>query len=441
MAASGKTGGYNCEFIDAVPADFLCESCGLVAREPSLTVCCGRHYCHSCISHLLRDCKPCPGCEAVPFSAFLDKNYQRKVLALRVHCMMKDCGCQWTGQSEQLDAHLDVETGDCEYVDIECPEKCGHQIQKHQLAAHLETCHSQVVECDFSYAGCNKKLQRQDMEKHMEESTQEHLTLMAAANVKMSREFKKLQEQFRGYVEQKEKETAEQFKQKDKEIKHFQESFQETQKALQVANEKLQQLEAELRQQTQQLQKRQGELQNKQNRQIQTLDTKIQEKTSQIERRMYDCENYNFPLVRVKLEDKSQFMHTHSGGYKFRFVISEQGLHVSVKLEAHSGPFDDSLQWPAKCTITLRLLNQHRDQDHVTVTKELEWEEPKVEGLDIPALGYRKADGEARRRNKPVSTLISDKFIACNELWWNAERQTQYIKNDYLHFKVTGIQF
>ena len=110
MAVSGKTGGYNCEFIDVVPADFLCESCGLVAREPSLTVCCGKHYCHTCISHLLRDSKPCPGCEAVPFSAILDKNYQRKVLALRVHCTMKDCGCQWTGQLEQLDTHLDVDT-------------------------------------------------------------------------------------------------------------------------------------------------------------------------------------------------------------------------------------------------------------------------------------------------------------------------------------------
>ena len=248
-------------------------------REPSLTVCCGKHCCHTCISHLLRDSKPCPGCEAVPFSAILDKNYQRKILALRVHCTMKDRGCQWTGKLEQLDAHLDVETGDCEYVDIECPEKCGQQIQKCQLDTHianecpmrdfvcmycgfkatynivsnkhwpecqnypvpcpnrcdigavernlledhLNMCSLQVVECDFSYTGCNKKLQRQDMEKHVEESTREHLALMAAASVRMSREFeKRLQEQrdeFRGYLEKKERETAEQLKLKDREIK------------------------------------------------------------------------------------------------------------------------------------------------------------------------------------------------------------------------------
>ena len=520
MAASGKTGGYNCEFIDAAPVDFLCESCGLVAREPSLTVCCGRHYCHSCISHLLRDSKPCPGCEAVPFSAFLDKNYQRKVLALRVHCTMKDRGCQWTGKLEQLDAHLEVETGDCEYVDIECPEKCGHQIQKCQLVAHLDTCHSQVVECDFSYAGCNKKLQRQDMEKHVEESTQEHLTLMAAASVRMSREFekklqeqrdefrgylekkeeretteqlqqsvrnlqelfqkqltqiqdkmtqefeKKLQEQrdeLRGYVEQKERETAEQLRLKDmvikaveeqltRQTKQYQESLQETRATVQ---EKLQQLETEQRQQTQQLQanqnlerevqqlqERQDELETKQDVQTQAVDTKmtdiereIQEKTTQIEKRVQNCENYNFPPIIIDnfkawfrssaATDRSQCMYTHMGGYRFYFVIFEngegegRGTHVSVHFFPSKGPTDGSLRWPAKCTITLQLLNQHRDQDHVTVTKELEWKQP--------------TDG-------PEPIIFSNKFIAHNNLKWNANKRTQFLKDGRLCFRIAQVK-
>ena len=588
MAESSRVGSYRCKFIDDVPELLICGLCKHAANGPSIATCCGELFCKACIASALDEKKPCPSCEEPTFSTFFNRKYERSIKNLRVHCTMKDRGCQWTGQLEQLDVHLEVKTGNCEYVDVNCPKNCGQQIQKCQLAIHianecpnrdfdcmycgfkatyaiisnkhwpecqnypvpcpnkctigavehstlevkrnmledhLNTCPLQVVECDFSYAGCNKKLQRQDMEKHMEESTQEHLTLMAAASVRMSREFeKKLREQrdeFRGYVEQKEKETAEQFKQKDKEIKRFQESFRETQKALQVANEKLQQLQVQIVDVRNQMERRDKETQKKLEQQIQVLTEQLQQKNKeiqnlqqaderlrenlqqnereskekekqlreqlqvkheqakqqtiaveeqlkteskefqeklkeceeqtqqvnqkleseiqQIERRMYDCENYNFPLVRVKLEDKSQYMYTHSGGYKFRFVISGQGLHVSVKLEAHSGPFDGSLRWPAKCTITLRLINQHRDQDHVTVTKELEWEEPRVEGLDIPALGYRKADGKARKRNKPVSILISDKFIACNELWWNAERQTQYIKNDYLHFKVTGI--
>jgi len=159
-------------------------------------------------------------------------------------------------------------TGDCQYVDVECPEKCGQQVQKHQLATHianecpkrdftcmhcdfkatyevvsekhwpecqnypvpcpnrcqigaverntledhLNMCSLQVIECDFSYAGCNEKLQRQDMEKHVEENTQKHLALVAAASMKMIR---KLQDEFRGY----QRETAEQLKQKEGRIK------------------------------------------------------------------------------------------------------------------------------------------------------------------------------------------------------------------------------
>ena len=520
------------------------------------------------------------------------------------------------------------------------------------LEDHLNTCPLQVIECDFSYAGCNKKLQRQDMEKHVEESTREHLTLMAAANVKMGREFeKKLQEQrdeFREYLKQKEKETAGHLEQKDNKIKaveeqlvrqndHFQESLQETQTALQVANEKLQQLEAEQRenvdksqmleaqivdlrnqmekrdeenqrklqkeeeqikvlaeqlqqknkeiqnlqqaderlrenlqrneteqekqlreqlqvkheqakqqmtavekqlkaqskefqvklkeseQQTQQvnqkleravqqLQRKHDDFKTKHDRRTEVAEVKmtaiekqIQEKTTQIEKRVCKCENYNFPPIivthfkprtepttfhksllqqakamhsflvpeattDVKSEPaletlmqqakalearlpphQSQYMYTHSGGYKFRFDIYEngrgggQGTHVSIELVAQKSPTDGYLRWPAKCTITLQLLNQHRDQDHVTVTKELEWEEPRVEGLDIPPLGYRKADGEARRRNRPVQTGVtravtfSDKFIALNDLKWNAEKRTQYLKDDCLHFRITRV--
>ena len=512
MAESSRVGSYKCEFIDDVHELLICGLCKHAANGPSMTTCCGELFCQACIASAIDEKRPCPSCQEPTFSTFLNPRYERDIKNLCVHCTMKDCGCEWTGKLKQLDAHLDVEKGDCEYVDIECPEKCGQQIQKCQLDTHianecpnrdfvcmycdfkaaynivtnehwpecqnypvpcpnrcgigavkrnlledhLNTCPLQVVECDFSYAGCNKKLQRQDMEKHVEESTQEHLVLMAAASVRLQEqrdEFqKKLQEQrdeFQGYLEQKERETAEQLKQKDREIKavdvrlqqsvrqneHLQKSLQEMQAA---TNEKLQQLEAEQRQQTQQLQRRLDELQTKQDRQLRAVNIKI----TQIERKVCDCENYNFPLVKLKLEDRDvqcQFLFTHSGGYKFCFVVSKRGTHVSVKLEAHSGPSDDSLQWPAKCTITLQLVNQHRDQDHVTVTKKLEWEQPWLEEWPIPALGHRKASGKVRRLDRPVSILISDKFITCDDLCWNAERQTQYIKDDHLHFKVIQI--
>ena len=263
MAESSRVGSYKCEFIGDVPELLICGLCKHAANGPSMVICCGELFCKACIASVIEKKTLCPSCEKPTFSAFPNPRYERYIKNLRVRCTMKDRGCQWAEKLEQLEAHLDVETGDCEYVDIECPEKCGQQIQKCRLDTHIakecperdfeceycdfkatydivsnkhwpecknypvpcpnrcdigvvkrsileehsNTCPLQVVECDFSYAGCNKKLQRQDMEKHVEESTREHLALMAAASVRMNREFdKKLQEQrdeFQGYLEQK----------------------------------------------------------------------------------------------------------------------------------------------------------------------------------------------------------------------------------------------
>ena len=83
----------------------------------------------------------------------------------------------------------------------------------------------------------------------MEESTREHLALMAAASVRMTQEFeKKLQEQrdeFRGYLEKKEeRETVEQFQQS---VRNLQESFQK--QLTQVQDRMIQEFEKKLQEQ------------------------------------------------------------------------------------------------------------------------------------------------------------------------------------------------
>jgi len=133
-------------------------------------------------------------------------------------------------------------------------------------------CRLQVIECDFSYAGCNEKVQRQDMEKHVEENTQKHLALVAAASMKTNREFeKKLQDQqdeFRGYLEQKERETAEQLKQikaveerlqqsvreKEEQIENMRKTLQkEHEKQIKALKEQIVQLEKQLKEKEQEL--------------------------------------------------------------------------------------------------------------------------------------------------------------------------------------------
>ena len=556
MAASLKVGGYQCKFLDELPADLLCKSCRHVARQPHLTSCCGEHYCHTCIAPILQDKKPCPSCKEDTFTTLMDKRDHRKILALRVCCTMKDRGCQWTGKVEQLDTHLDVNSGDCQHVDIECPEKCGQQVQKHQLATHiandcpkrdftcmhcgfkatyevvseqhwpecqnypvpcpnrcqigaverntledhLKMCSLQVVDCDFSYAGCNEKLQRQDMEKHVEENTQKHLALMAAASMKMSRELQEQRDEFRGYLEQKERETAEQLKQKDEQVKAVEERLQQSvrereeqiesmRKSLQKEQkEGEQQLQQQLKQKErqinhiqeklQQLQEKdnkvQGELHEKQQQiealkeqivqvkqdheerikaveqqreeQIKSLEVQSQQQVERIgklekhlKEKEQELEQLNMKLGmppfhltmsnfnQLKTKDThwdSPPMYTHPHGYKFCIRVWPGGYlnntHVSVHLCSMSGEFDATLQWPAKFTITLQLLNQHRDQDHITVTIPFQWKKPVGERVHVDNFTF--------------------KLIAHTDLELNAQKQTQYLKDHCIRFCITEIE-
>ena len=48
---------------------------------------------------------------------------------------------------------------------------------RRQLPAHHIVCPKEVVTCKYSEAGCNVRLFRQDLQKHVSESTERHLNL------------------------------------------------------------------------------------------------------------------------------------------------------------------------------------------------------------------------------------------------------------------------
>ncbi len=156
MAASfGSVGGHDCElFVSSVPEELKCGLCKKVAREPSLTSCCGEHFCKLCIEQVIQDKKPCPSCEEIEFATFTNKCDHKKILALVVRCAMKDRGCDWTDTLEQLDAHLDANSDNCQYVDVNCPNECEQPVQKRHLPTHLA---KQCTKRDFFCQYCNFK--------------------------------------------------------------------------------------------------------------------------------------------------------------------------------------------------------------------------------------------------------------------------------------------
>ena len=289
---------YQCEFVGNISEDFVCGICKHVAREPQLTGCCGITVCKACITPVSEDKKPCPLCGRVELAFQFNVRDNQRILALEVRCTMKDRGCEWTGKLERLEAHLDVNTGDCEYVDVECPNKCDLPVEKRNLNTHLTNCcpkrkftcqycnfkatyevvsndhwpqcpfypvpcpnacgiqaierdgleaHMlqcplEEVECKFLHDGCNTKLPRCDLEKHMEESTQKHLALMSEMNLKICREFEsklqRIKDEFQRYTEQMNRETAENFEER---IRQTQGMLEEKQQQIDALGQKSQQ--------------------------------------------------------------------------------------------------------------------------------------------------------------------------------------------------------
>jgi len=53
--------------------------------------------------------------------------------------------------TQHLYTDLIQDSGDCQYVDVDCPEICGQPVQKHQLATHVANKKNYPVPCPNRY--------------------------------------------------------------------------------------------------------------------------------------------------------------------------------------------------------------------------------------------------------------------------------------------------
>ena len=362
MAASSAPQGYQCEFIDSVPEDFYCKQCSLVARKLTFTSCCGESYCNACIHSTQQDNKPCPGCGTQDFQTQQQVKYQKKILTFQVSCSLKKRGCGWCGPLEHLDTHLDPDTGDCEYTDIDCPLKCDNKISKKNISDHLanecvkrdyvcphcafkasyeivcnihwpecryfpltcpnrcgvscerttmeedhmKICPLQEVECELKHIGCAERFLREDEEEHMREKAQTHLLMMATTSVKMSQDFQgKLQEQERMSQEQERKSQEQERKLQEQERKSQEQErkSQEQERKLQGQERKSQEQERKLQEQERKLQE-QEEKSQEQERKLQEQERKSQEQ----ERKLQEQEEKFEEMLVVQRKESEEKM-------------------------------------------------------------------------------------------------------------------------------------
>ena len=109
-------------------------------------------------------------------------------------------------------------------------------------------------------------------------------------------------------------------------------------------------------------------------------------------------------------------------GYRMKIRVDAngcgegKGTHVSVFAQVVKGDYDDQLKWPFSGTVTFTLLNQLEDEDHYTHTLEV-----------IPESNMRAGSGWGFPHFIPHSALGCDGI-----------KNTQYLKDDTLHFRMSA---
>ena len=185
------------------------------------------------------DQQSCPHCRAKGsgFNHFLDKKLKREIFELKIWCSNKDKGCKWRDELQNFEKHIKPDDG-CGYVEVDCtnrklffagkcpkmlrkdldehirntceyrsvtcihcnenirlycllshhyafkckqypcpcPNECGTgNMPRQDVSTHCNECPLERVECTFAEAGCEIKLARNQLDKHLTDNQQTHL--------------------------------------------------------------------------------------------------------------------------------------------------------------------------------------------------------------------------------------------------------------------------
>ena len=136
-------------------------------------------------------------------------------------------------------------------------------------------------------------------------------------------------------------------------------------------------------------------------------------------------EEYNDKKVN-KIQWCSDSFYTHNKGYKMCLRVDAagygdgEGTHLSWFLYLMKGSHDDELTWPLRGKFEIKLLNQISDNEHHSMTT--------TGGPD-----HRVMEGDRSQSAWGRHTFIS------NENLQKTTVKCQYLKDDYLFFRVTKV--
>jgi len=222
--------GYNYSFVHPPPCELICKMCQYPCRASQISLCCKNNFCESHVltTTLSDPCpfqKECPICHSEKFEYFPDNQANDAIQSLLVYCPNKDVGCDWVGQINQIDAHVNeclsqeiqctnncgkkfqrkyldehlvecpwychycktsadpqeidkYHKTNCQKFPVLCPNNCGESIPHDSINKHRKNCPLEIVVCEYQDFGCEEKILLKEEEEHYKTKIKEHLDLI-----------------------------------------------------------------------------------------------------------------------------------------------------------------------------------------------------------------------------------------------------------------------
>ena len=324
----------------------------------------------------------------------------------------------------------------CSKYPIDCPNKCReYPFERQKIESHLvNECPLTLVDCLFHYAGCDVQVPRKDMPEHMKE-TATHLTLLASITHNLVKENQKLREsdrQFQGKIRTETESLKEEVeKLKLSLVKENQELRETMKKNDQQYHEKLLITQEEMQAKHTEMQTMWTKMQATENE-----TESLKEEMKEVKLALKRCSR--FPKVyHVKITEYNVYLpafYTHPECYKMCVRVvpngcrSGKGIHVSIYTYLMKCSYDKHLKWPFRGNITIQIVNQAGDHDHV---------EKIISYNDMTLNDYAgRVISTVTDRSKGLG---EPQFLSHSDLEYNAAKKTQYLKDNHLMIHVVKI--
>ncbi|EDO37750.1 predicted protein [Nematostella vectensis] len=120
---------------------------------------------------------------------------QDKARHMREDCLNRWVFCQYCN-TEIVFRDRQTHHQSCPSFPLSCPNNCGvAQIPRGEVELHLSRdCRSNIMQCPFRHVGCHKQFPQRSLQRHIEESVQQHLELVSELAIQQQKEINSLKE-------------------------------------------------------------------------------------------------------------------------------------------------------------------------------------------------------------------------------------------------------